>query len=358
MEDKKLSPRKMQILKAIVDAHISHGEPVGSKYLSQDENIPCSSATIRNEMAELEEMGYLVQPHTSAGRVPSELGYRYYVDSLIEQYSQTRSELDQINALLRYKLTEMDEILSEASRLASSCTDYTGIAFKSGLGKIRIVQFKTVLLSPKDFLLVMAFEGDIVKTKTIHLPFTIDEDVLARFNEAANIYLVNLTSDEIAMPTIVRLEAMMGSAGAMVHPTIKVIYETMSELDEADVKLEGITKLLEYPEYSDVSDFKNLMGVLEKKDKLMDVISNHSETVDNGIHIYIGADDETDGMKNTTVIFKNVHIGGKQLSVGVIGPKRMNYSKVIEMINGLANGIDKMYGSEPMLTSGLSNSDD
>ena len=357
MDDKRLSPRKMQILKAIVDAHISHGEPVGSKYLSQDENIPCSSATIRNEMAELEEMGYLVQPHTSAGRVPSELGYRYYVDALVDQYSQTRSEIDQINELLRYKLTEMDEILSEASRLAASFTDYTGIAFKPGLGKVRIVQFKSVLLSPRDFLLVMTFEGDIVKTKTIHLSFTINEEILARFNEAANMYLVNLTSDEIAMPAIVRLEALMGSAGAMIHPTIKVIYETMSEMDKADVKLEGITKLLEYPEYSDVSDFKNLMGVLEKKDKLMDVISNHTSEAEGGIHIYIGTDSETDGMKNTTLIFKNISIGGKQLAVGVIGPKRMNYSKVIEMINGLASGIDKMYGAESLLTSGYDDFD-
>ena len=357
MDDKRLSPRKMQILKAIVDAHISHGEPVGSKYLSQDENIPCSSATIRNEMAELEEMGYLVQPHTSAGRVPSELGYRYYVDALVDQYSQTRSEIDQINELLRYKLTEMDEILSEASRLAASFTDYTGIAFKPGLGKVRIVQFKSVLLSPRDFLLVMTFEGDIVKTKTIHLSFSINEEILSRFNEAANMYLVNLTSDEIAMPAIVRLEALMGSAGTMIHPTIKVIYETMSEMDKADVKLEGITKLLEYPEYSDVSDFKNLMGVLEKKDKLMDVISNHTSEAEGGIHIYIGTDSETDGMKNTTLIFKNISIGGKQLAVGVIGPKRMNYSKVIEMINGLASGIDKMYGAESLLTSGYDDFD-
>ena len=357
MDDRRLSPRKMQILKAIVDAHITHGEPVGSKYLSQDENIPCSSATIRNEMAELEAMGYLVQPHTSAGRIPSELGYRYYVDSLVNQYSQTKSEIDQINELLRYKLTEMDEILSEASRLASSCTDYTGIAFNPGLGKVRINQFKSVLLSPKDFLLVMTFEGDIVKTKTIHLPFAINDETLTRFNEAANMYLVNLTSDEIAMPTIVRLEALMGSAGAMIHPTIKVIYETMSELDQADVRLEGITKLLEYPEYSDVSDFKNLMGVLEKKDRLLDVISNHTSAIDNGIHVYIGTDDESDGMKNTTLIFKNVNIGGKQLAVGVIGPKRMNYSRVIEMISGLASGIDKMYGTESLLGSGYDDND-
>ena len=138
MDESVLSKRKQQILKAIVDAHISHGEPVGSKYLSQDVGISASSATIRNEMAELEEMGYLVQPHTSAGRIPSELGYRYYVDALVRQYSNTKSEIDEINQMLRYKLTEMDEILSEASHLASSFTDYTGIAFKTGGADVRV----------------------------------------------------------------------------------------------------------------------------------------------------------------------------------------------------------------------------
>lgn len=351
MDDKRLTPRKMQILRAIVDAHIQGGEPVGSKYLSQDVRISASPATIRNEMAELEEMGYLVQPHTSAGRVPSELGYRYYVDALVSQYSNTRAEIDEINQLLRYKLTEMDEILSEVSKLAASFTDYTGIAFKSGLGKVRIIQFKSVQLSSRDFLLVMTFEGDIVKTKTIHLSFGITEDALRRFTDAANIYLVNLTSEAITMPIIVKLEALMGSAGAMVHPTIKVIYETMSELDSADVKLDGITKLLQYPEYSDVSDLRDLMGVLEEKGKLIDVISQKT-TNEDGIHVYIGTDNETDGMKNTTLIFKNITVGGKQLAVGVIGPKRMNYSRVIEMLNGLANGIDRMFGDEDLLPPG------
>ena len=351
MDDSRLTPRKMQILKAIVDAHIDNGEPVGSKYLSQDVRISCSPATIRNEMAELEEMGYLTQPHTSAGRVPSELGYRYYVDALVRQYSNTRSEIDEINEMLRYKLTEMDQILSAVSRLAASFSNYTGIAFKSGLGNVRIIQYKSVLLSPSDFLLVMTFEGDIVKTKTIHLPFSVNEETLKRFTEAANMYLVNLTSDGITMPIIVRIEALMGSAGAMVHPTVKVIYETMSELDTADVKLEGITKLLQYPEYSDVEDFRSLLGVLEEKDKLLDVISSHT-TGDDDIHVYIGTENESDGMKNTTLIFKNVTVGGKKLAVGVIGPKRMNYSKVIEMLNGLASGIDRMFSDDTALPPG------
>lgn len=340
MDDKRLTPRKMQILKAIVDAHIAGGEPVGSKYLSQD--ISCSPATIRNEMAELEEMGYLVQPHTSAGRVPSEMAYRYYVDALVHQYADTRAEINEINEVLRYKLTEMDEILSEISRLASSCTDYTGIAFKPGVGKVRIVQFKSVLLSSKDFLLVMTFEGDIVKTKTVHLPFGINEDVLSRFTEALNMLLVNLPSDSITMASIMRLEAIMGSAGGMVHPTVKAIYETMSELDTADVRLEGITKLLQYPEYSDISDFRNLMEMLEEKEKFLDVISR--ETADESdIHVYIGTEDQSDAMRNTALIFKKINIGGKQFAIGVIGPKRMNYSRVIEMLNGLANGIDRVF---------------
>ena len=354
MDDSRLTPRKMQILRAIVDAHINHGEPVGSKYLSQDVQISASPATIRNEMAELEEMGYLIQPHTSAGRVPSELGYKYYVDALVRQYSETKAEIDEINHLLSYKLSAMDEILSQVSRLAASFSDYTGIAFKSGLGKVRINQFKSVLLSPKDFLLVMTFDSETVKTKTIHTPFQLTEDTLRRFTEAANIYLVNLTSEEITMPLIVKLEALMGSAGAMVHTTVKAIYETMAELDSADVKLDGVTKLLNYPEYSDVSDFRDLLGVLEEKDKLMDVISSQN-TTDDGIHVYIGADDASGGMKNTTLIFKNINVGGKQLSVGVIGPKRMNYSKVIEMLNGLANGIDRLYCEGSLLTDGSEN---
>jgi len=351
LEDSRLSARKKQILKAIVDAHINNGEPIGSKYLSQDALISCSPATIRNEMAELENMGYLVQPHTSAGRIPSELGYRFYVDTLVRQYSETKSEIEEINEKLRYKLTEMDEILEEASRLAASFTDYTGIAFKSGAGNVRITKFDSVYLSPRDFLLVMMFSGDTVKAKPIHLSFSITESDLKRFTEAANIYLVNTASDGISMPIIVKMETIMGAASAMVHPAVKIIYETMSELDTADIRLDGINKLLKYPEYSDTEKLRSLLGVLEEKDKLLDVISSHT-TNNDGINVYIGTENDSDAMSNTTLIFKNVNVGGKRVAVGVIGPKRMNYSKVIGMINQLASGIDRIFSDERLLDDG------
>ena len=343
MDESMLSKRKQQILKAIVDAHISHGEPVGSKYLSQDIGISASSATIRNEMAELEEMGYLIQPHTSSGRVPSVQGYRYYVDALVRQYAETKNEIDEINERLRYKLTEMDEILSEASHLASSFTDYTGIAFKTNTGKVRINRFDSVYISQRSFHIVMSFSGNIVKSKTLMLGFPITRDDVSRFTEAANIYLSNLTSDEITMPIIMKLEALMGTSAPMVHPVIKAIYETMSELDTADIKVEGVNKLLKYPEYSDVSKLRELLGVLEEKDKLLDVISSRSMSED-GINVYIGAEGDGDVMSDTTLIFKNITVGGKRVAIGVIGPRRMDYQNVIKMINRLAYGMDKMFG--------------
>jgi heat-inducible transcriptional repressor len=253
----------------------------------------------------------------------------------------------------------MDKILEEASKLAASFTDYTGIAFKTGVGQIRISKFDSVYLSNQDFLLVMLFQGDTVKAKPIHLPFPITEEDLRRFTEALNIYLPNTTSDGITMPIIVKLESLMGPVAAMVHPTMKIIYETMSELDTTDIKLDGVNKLLRYPEYSDVSKLRDLMGVLEEKEKLIDVITSGAET-DDGLSVYIGREDDGGAMSDTTLIFKNVTVGGKKMAVGVIGPKRMNYSKVIGMINQLASAIDSNFshGTQGLLNDKNTNSED
>ena len=346
MEDARLTNRKKQILRAIVDAHITYGEPVGSKYLSQQTSLTCSSATIRNEMADLEQMGYLIQPHTSAGRVPSEQAYRYYVDALVEQYSTTKDEIREINEKLRYKLGEMDALLEEVSRLAASFTDYTGVAFKSGAGNARISRFDSVYLSQKEFLLVMVFGENNVKAKPVRLSFSITEAELRRFTEAINMYLVNQTAESISVSVIMKLEGLMGSVGGMVHPAVKVIYETMSEMDTADIRIDGVNKLLQYPEYSDVDKLRGLLGMFEEKEKLLDVLEEKTSATDKDMHIYIGKESDSDAMSNTTMIFKNVNVGGKKFSLGVIGPRRMNYTKVISMINSLAVGIDRIFNED------------
>jgi len=199
----------------------------------------------------------------------------------------------------------------------------------------------------------MSFSGDIVKSKTLALSFSVTKEDVARFTEAANIYLSNLTSDEITMPTIMKIEALMGASAAIVHPAIKAIYEAMSDLDTADIKVEGVNKLLQFPEYSDVSKLRELLGVLEEKDKLLDVISSRGMS-DDGINVFIGTENDSDVMSDTTLILKNVTVGGKRVAIGVIGPKRMNYQRVIEMLNRLATGMDRMFGEGdmPQLTDG------
>ena len=160
-----LSERKKRILKAIVDAHIVDGEPVGSKYLMQDEHLKVSSATIRNEMAELEAMGYLEQPHTSSGRVPSELGYRFYVDSLIESYAMTTNEITEINKLLKSKMNELDQILVAASKVAGNLTNYTSFMIKPRASSVRIKRFDVVYVDRHSLLLILISDGGSVLTK-------------------------------------------------------------------------------------------------------------------------------------------------------------------------------------------------
>ena len=213
-----LSERKKQILKAIVNAHIEGGEPVGSKSILQSAGMNCSSATIRNEMAELEEMGYLEQPHASAGRVPSELGYRFYVDSLIEHYAMTTQEIAQINNLLRAKMGELDQILSAASHLASALTNYTGIAIQPRSGAVSFSKFEGIYLDPAHIILVAVSSTGTVKSKHIHTEFELEEATVAKLTQALNETLVNLTAERITLPIIMDLEARMGPESGMVGP--------------------------------------------------------------------------------------------------------------------------------------------
>lgn len=339
-----LSERKRLILKAIVEAHISYGEPVGSKYLATDRQLTCSSATIRNEMAELEELGYLEQPHTSAGRVPSELGYRFYVDTLLEQYRMTKSEIDQINRTLQRKMGELDQILSDASRLASSFTNYTGIAFKPRSAKTEIVRFESAFVDEHHFVLLMIAADGLVKTKNIHVSFRLSALALRRVTDLLNRHLAGVPSNQISLSVIYEMEAEMGEEGAVVAPLVKTVYETMTELDGGDVRVAGVNRLLEYPEYSDHEQLKEMLGMLEKKENLLSLLPADAS---DDVSVYIGSENSLDVMNNSTLIYRTVRQGGKVVgAIGVIGPRRMDYSKVIGVINHLTENIDNVINSD------------
>ena len=235
-----LSERKKRILKAIVDAHIVDGEPVGSKYIMQDEHLNCSSATIRNEMAELEALGYLEQPHTSAGRVPSELGYRFYVDSLIESYAMTTKEITEINKLLKSKMNELDQILLAASKLAGNLTNYTSFVIKPKASSVSIKRFDVIYVDRHSLLLVMISDGGAVVTKHLSIEQGVSQMTATDLAMALNDHIAGLTANEITLPIIVELENAMGDKAGIVNPIIKIVYESMNELDGGDLKVSGM----------------------------------------------------------------------------------------------------------------------
>ena len=340
-----LSERKKMILKALIDAHIELGEPVGSKYLTGEKGIQYSSATIRNEMSELEELGYLEQPHTSAGRVPSQLGYRFYVDALMQAYSLTANELRELNNMQMIRMAELDKILSCAGKLVSSLTNYTGIAVKPKPKTTFVRCFNTIYIDSRNFVLSLVMNDETVKSKYIHCAFDVTPDILNRLSGVLNNNIAGKTSDTISLPIIMKMEEEMGAEGTLISSIIKSVYEVTSGDGEGDLKFEGVDRLLEYPEFSDLSKLKELFAMLDKKEDIMELVSSADG---DKTQVYIGGDESVDIVDTSAIIFKPVTVQGKMVgAIGVIGPRRMEYSKVIAMVEYLTASIARMLEGAP-----------
>ncbi|MBE6558999.1 MAG: heat-inducible transcription repressor HrcA [Ruminococcaceae bacterium] len=339
-----LSERKKLILKAIVDAHIAEGEPVGSKYLMESKQIPCSSATIRNEMAELEAMGFLEQPHTSAGRVPSERGYRFYVDSLVEHYAMTAREIYQINELLQAKMAELDQILLTASKVASNLTNYTAMAIKPKSNRAAIRRFDAVYMDEKSFILVLVASGNRVKTKNVRLGDDVNvvlhqstTDLLAA---VLNEHLQNLSANEITLPIMMSMETAMGKDAALIAPVVKIIYEVMSEIDGGEVRVSGVDRLLQYPEFSQPDRMKEILGAFEKQEEILNMVSG---AAGDDISVVIGSESSVKVMDNSALVYKPIVKDGKTLgAIAILGPARMDYAKVLATLEGLSGNITSL----------------
>lgn len=340
MQGDTLSERKKQILKAIVEAHITYGEPVGSKYLAMKDELSCSSATIRNEMAELEALGYLEQPHTSAGRVPTERGYRFYVNRLLERYSMTQHEIREISQKLTRKLSELDQILAEASRMASAFTNYPSIAAKPRSNGVTVTEFHTMFIDSQSFAVVMLFSSGAVKTRRVRTVFPLTREELVCLTDELNRHLVGKSAEEITLPVILAIENAMGAAAPVVNPLVKLIYETMQEFREGELTVEGANRLFGLPDYTDMGEVQSLLHLFEQKDDLLEVIT---EDASDDIHVLIGRENPMTGMEGSSLVYRTIRSGDRVLgAIGVIGPRRMDYGKVISIIDNLVLGIDNL----------------
>lgn len=333
-----LSDRKKLILKAIVDAHIEHGEPVGSKFLTQNKQISCSSATIRNEMAELEELGYLEQPHTSAGRIPSEAGYRFYVDWLIDRYNFTQSEIEELRSTMRQKQSELDTIMQTAVSLASKLTNYTALALKPRKLRITVQRYELMRLDETTMVLIMVI-GSVVKTKYIRSNRTIPTEAAMLLAGVLNTKATNITAAEITLPMMMEMERMMGEYEYLVSPVVKAVCETISGFDGGEIRFEGINRLLSYPEFYNMDRLRDMLALFEKKETLLEILSDEAQH-DDRVQVFIGRENLVKVMDNSTLVFKAIVDQGQTVgAIGIIGPTRMDYGRVIATIDRLTNGV-------------------
>lgn len=335
----RLSDRKKQILKAIVEAHIQGGEPVGSKYITESKQLTCSSATIRNEMAELESMGLLEQPHTSAGRVPSKQGYRLYVDTLLEEYAMTAKEIAQINQLMKIKMSELDRILDKASKVASSLTNYTGFAIKPRSHSVAITKFETAYIDERSFILILVATDGSVKTRSILTESAVEPAAVSALSAALNEMIAGLDASEITLPIMMELEGRIGDT-VLLNTVMKSIYEVLSELDGGELKVSGLDRLLQYPEFADSEGLGELLGAIERKDDILDLLSNAEG---DGVHAMIGSESSVKVINNSTIVFKPIKNKGRTVgAIGVIGPLRMDYARVLATLDSLGGNVTRL----------------
>lgn len=332
-----LSERQKLILREIVDAHIRNGEPIGSKALTNIGGREYSSATIRNEMAALEEQGYIESPHTSSGRVPTELGYRFYVDWLRHRYEMTARELETLHSVAAVKASELDRILETATKLASAMTNYTAVAVTPKRTDGVVSRFETVYLNEHNLLLIIMITEDNIRTVRIRSEQPLTPECVARLGALLNRFAAGVTADSITLAVIMEMEAEMGAWASLVSPIMKNVYEAMNDKSGGEVRVDGVNNLLQYPEYSDIGAVKDLLSMIDRRDDIAKLVSD-SPTDDT--NVYIGSENAVDIGGNSSIVFRTIKHNGEVVgAIGVIGPRRMDYSRIMTLIEGLAGSI-------------------
>ena len=336
-----LNERKMKILKSIIDEYIVNGEPVGSKHLVESGNMSLSPATIRNEMSELEEMGYLDKPHTSAGRIPSNAAYRIYIEKLMESYRLNVEELNLLNELTRFKMDEMEKMVSTASKVISEITNCATLSLMTTNKKHVVSRFDALLVGERSLVLAMVLPDGDVKSRHLVTPLSLEARDVDKIKSALNKHLCNISLDDVALPVLLELENAFGTLSALVTPIVRCAYDAVCDNTEQKVKVDGLTNLLSYPEFTDVGKVKNILEFIENSDNKMKEVMSPDDSDRRALKVFIGDENKAEELSDTSVVYCNLHIGdGQSAVIGIIGPKRMDYKKVMTALRMLADKFD------------------
>ena len=341
-----LSDRKKKILRAIVDSYIRTAEPVGSKAIAAMPDMNFSSATVRNEMAELTSLGLLEQPHTSAGRVPSPAGYRLYIDELMQDYRLSVDETQSLNQTMQVRLQEFDTALAQVGKLISKLTNLPAYALTARTGAVTVKHFEILMAEAHSFILVLMLSGDIIKNKHIKLPLDVDEQDLKLLSAVLNASLTELPPEEITPDLLARITRSAGSAASLVPIILDYTVEVLREQRERGFYMTGQTRLLSQPEYRDVDKAEALLDGLDEK-----MLSNLPATLEQNtpVQIMVGPENVAQGLKDTSVVMTRFDIGdGMQGLIGVVGPTRMDYAQITARLSYFAEGLGRMFGKNEL----------
>ena len=347
-----MTERKKKVLRSVVDLYIRTAEPVGSKAIAQLPDMQYSSATIRNEMADLTEMGYLEQPHTSAGRIPSPSGYRLYVDELMADYRLSMDETRSINTAIEEKMRRVDKLVERVARLVSQATDLPAISVASHFGGATVKRFELILASQGSVILVVMLTNDEVVNKLIKLPLSVTEEDLKILSAVLNATMVGLNVEELSQSLLERVMQSAGAAASLVPIVMEFTVETLNKQTSTNMAVAGQMRLLGQPEYRDVDKAQRVLTTLDEEAlaNLPAVMQNQ-----NGTKVLVGPEHVAQELKDTSVVMTKFDIGdGMQGMIGVVGPTRMDYAKVTARLSYFAESLSKMFAKpeKPQLPEG------
>lgn len=335
-----LSERKIKILQAIINDYINTAEPVGSRTIAKKYNLGVSSATIRNEMSDLEEMGLIIQPHSSAGRVPSVKGYRLYVDELMQYKKLDEHKIKILEEIIESSINKIDYLMKETAQALAELTNYTAITSKPGISKTKLKHMQLIPLDENSIILVSVTDTNVVQNHIINVAKSPSNETLLKLSEIINQHLVGLTIEQINLPVIQNLKNQLGNYNEILNPILECITDAVNRADETEISLSGAKNMLEYPEFNDVSKAKILFKTLEQKKILNEIVNTESI---GKIQITIGDENGIDEIKECSIIKTTYTIGNAEIgTIGILGPTRMDYAQVVSMLSYINKNINEV----------------
>lgn len=337
-----IDDRKLKILKAIISNYLETGEPVGSRTISKFTDLNLSSATIRNEMQDLEEMGLLKQPYTSAGRIPTDQGYRLYVDQMMVEKD---NEMEEMKTQLLERVDKMESMLKQVAKVLAYNTNYAALvtAPQYQNSKLKFIQLSKV--DDNQILAVIVVDNNVIRNKLIQVDRAMGNDEMLKLNVLLNTFLQGASLQDINLEMIHTIKNQAGEYGEILEEIFQGITEAIHEADEVEIYTNGTTNMLKYPELGTVEQTTKLLEALEDRQGLDELIdeSIHSDS-SNGIQVYIGEEAPVQSMKDCSIVTATYELAeGAKGTIGIIGPKRMDYQKVVSTLKNLTGELDEIF---------------